>query len=208
MRRLPELAVHDRDALHAVLDAGRVAHVAFVDGDRPYAIPLGYGRDGDRVLVHGSTGSRAFRRLAAGAAACLTVTLLDGVVLARSAFHTSVRYRCAIVLGSFTPVPPEQREDALRVVSEHLVPGRWADVRRPTPKELAGTSVLALPLDEWSVKANQGWPEDETDDLDLPVWAGVLPFQSAIGAPMDAPDLAPGIEAPSYLAATRAPGRQ
>jgi nitroimidazol reductase NimA-like FMN-containing flavoprotein (pyridoxamine 5'-phosphate oxidase superfamily) len=208
VRRLPELALHDRDALHAVLDAGRVAHVALVDAGRPYAIPLGYGRDGDRVLVHGSTGSRAFRRLAEGGPACLTVTLLDGVVLARSAFHTSVRYRCAMVLGSFTAVPPRQREDALRVVSEHLVPGRWADVRRPTPKELAGTSVLALPLDEWSVKASQGWPQDESDDLDLPVWAGVLPFESTVGAPMDAPDLDPGIPAPPYLAATQAPGRQ
>jgi hypothetical protein len=113
-----------------------------------------------------------------------------------------------VVLGSFTAVPPQQREDALRVVSEHLVPGRWADVRPPTPKELAGTSVLALPLDEWSVKANQGWPEDEPDDLDLPVWAGVLPFESTVGVPMDAPDLDPSIEAPPYLAATQAPGRQ
>jgi nitroimidazol reductase NimA-like FMN-containing flavoprotein (pyridoxamine 5'-phosphate oxidase superfamily) len=208
VRRLPELAVHERHALMAVLDAGRVAHVAFVDDGYPYAIPLGYGRDGERVLVHGSTGSRAFRRLAEGAPACLTVTLLDGVVLARSAFHTSVRYRCAMVLGSFTPVPLEQREDALRVVSEHLVPGRWADIRPPSRKELAATAVLALPLDDWSVKAGQGWPEDETDDLGLPVWAGVLPFRSVLGAPLAAPDLAPGIDAPAYLETTRAPGQQ
>jgi nitroimidazol reductase NimA-like FMN-containing flavoprotein (pyridoxamine 5'-phosphate oxidase superfamily) len=208
VRRLPELAVHERRVLMAVLDAGRVAHVAFVDDGRPYAIPLGYGRDGDRVIVHGSTGSRALRCLAAGAPACLTVTLLDGVVLARSAFHTSVRYRCAMVLGSFTPVPPEQREDALRVVSEHLVPGRWADVRPPSRKELAATAVLELPLEDWSVKANQGWPEDETDDLGRPVWAGVLPFEAVVGAPLAAPDLAPGIDPPSYLAATRAPTQQ
>lgn len=207
MRRLPELATTDRDTLHAVLDAGRVAEVGFVDGGQPYVVPLGYGRDGDRLLVHGSTGSRAFRLLASGSAACLTVTVLDGIVLARSAFHSSLRYRSVMVLGRFEPVPLDEREAALRLVSEHLMPGRWDEIRAPSRKELAATSVLALPLDEWSVKVSQGWPEDEPEDLDLPVWAGVLPFITAVGAPLAAPDLAPGTHVPDSLQRVAPPGR-
>jgi nitroimidazol reductase NimA-like FMN-containing flavoprotein (pyridoxamine 5'-phosphate oxidase superfamily) len=190
-----------------VLDAGRVAHVGFEAGGVPYVVPLAYGRDADRVLVHGSTGSRAFRRLADGAPACLTVTLLDGLVLARSAFETSMRYRSAMVLGTFAPITdPAAKEAALACISEHSAPGRWADVRPPSSKELAATAVLTLPLDEWSVKISDSWPEDEPGDLGRPVWAGVVGFSTRVDPPQPAPDLRPGHEPPDYLSTLPAPG--
>ncbi|MEH0843402.1 pyridoxamine 5'-phosphate oxidase family protein [Micromonospora sp. CPCC 205711] len=183
VRRLPELAVHDRAALHAVLDAGRVGHLAMADGDQPYALPVAYARDGERVLVHGSTGSRLFRHLAAGARACLTVTLVDGLVLARSAFASSMNYRCAMVLGELTALDGEAGLAALERLSEHLLPGRWAVIRPPSAKELAATLVLALPLDECSVKVSAGPPDDPEDDLDRAVWAGVVPVVESLGTP-------------------------
>ncbi|MGI5245359.1 pyridoxamine 5'-phosphate oxidase family protein [Dactylosporangium sp. CA-139066] len=175
IRRLPDKAVRERSALHAVLDAGTVAHVAFVHDGQPYAIPVAYARDGDTVLIHGSTGSRLFRHLAEGAPCCLTVTLLDGLVLARSAFETSMRYRSAMVLGACTVL--EDQVPALRAISEHIVPGRWALVRPPSKKELAQTLVLALPLAEWSLKVSDGWPETgpEDDGWDPPT--GVIPIR-------------------------------
>jgi nitroimidazol reductase NimA-like FMN-containing flavoprotein (pyridoxamine 5'-phosphate oxidase superfamily) len=170
-------------------------------------VPLSYGRHDDRVLVHGSTGSRAFRTLAAGAPACLTVTLLDGLILARSAFETSMRYRSAMVLGAFVPVTDAQAKlDALRVISDHSAPGRWDHIRPPTAKELAATAVLALPLAEWSVKANDGWPEDAQADLTLPVWAGVVPFTTQCAPPLPAPDLMPGVAVPDHVRAVPPPG--
>lgn len=199
----------DRDALDAVLDAGRVAHVAVVDDTQPLVVPLAYARDGDTLLVHGSTGSRAFRLLSDGADTCLTVTLLDGYVLARAAFEVSMRYRSAMVLGRFTPITdPDAKLAALVRLSEASVPGRWADLRPPTRKELAATSVLSLPLAEWSVKVNDGWPTDEADDLLRPVWAGVVPVTAAVGAALDAPDLLDGVDGPAYLADIPAPGAQ
>ncbi|WP_433080462.1 pyridoxamine 5'-phosphate oxidase family protein [Dactylosporangium sp. CA-052675] len=180
IRRLPDKAVRERSALHAVLDAGMVAHVAFVHDGQPYAIPVAYGRDGDSVLFHGSSGSRLFRLLAGGAPACLTVTLLDGLILARSAFEASMRYRCAMVLGSCTVV--EDQEPALRVISEHLTPGRWDVIRPPSRKELAATLVLRLPLAEWSLKVSDGWPETSPEDAGWSPPTGVIPIRTELGA--------------------------
>jgi nitroimidazol reductase NimA-like FMN-containing flavoprotein (pyridoxamine 5'-phosphate oxidase superfamily) len=158
-------------------------------------------RNGDVLLVHGSTGSRLMRALAAGAPSCTTVTLLDGAVYARSAFASSMRYRTAVVFGSYRPVA--DRLQALRVLTEHLLPGRWDELRAPTAKELAATSILEVPLAEWSLKVSDGWPDDEADDLDAPVWAGVLPTRPSWGQPMDAPDLAAGrLPSPAVLART------
>lgn len=200
MRRLPDKQVEDRTALDAVLDSGRVAHVATVDAEgQPYVVPVAYARHGDVVLVHGSTGSRLFRSLAEGAPTCLTVTLLDGLVLARSVFESSMHYRCAMVLGVADPVEGEAKLTALERITEHLMPGRWADARRPSAKELAATLVLSLPLEEWSLKVSAGPPDDAVEDLDLPVWAGVLPLRETAGAPVAAPGLRTGIALPAYV---------
>jgi nitroimidazol reductase NimA-like FMN-containing flavoprotein (pyridoxamine 5'-phosphate oxidase superfamily) len=200
VRRLPEKQLHDRASLDAVLDAGRVAHIAVQDDEgQPYVVPVAYARDGDDVLFHGSTASRLFRSLAAGAPTCLTVTLLDGLVLARSVFESSMHYRSAMVLGSSAPLEGAAKITALERISEHLMPGRWADARQPNRKELAATLVLSMPLDEWSVKVSDGPPDDATEDLDLPVWAGILPMYEAYGAAAPAPDLRPGLELPSYV---------
>jgi nitroimidazol reductase NimA-like FMN-containing flavoprotein (pyridoxamine 5'-phosphate oxidase superfamily) len=200
VRRLPDKQVHDRQVLYAVLDAGLVAHVAVMDDDgQPYVVPVGYARDGDRVLFHGSTASRLFRRLAAGRPTCLTVTLLDGLVLARSTFESSMNYRSVMVLGSCTPLTGEGKEQALEVITEHLLPGRWADARHPSRKEQAATTVLSLSLTEASVKVSTGPPEDDPDDVDRPVWAGVVPIVEAFGAPEAAPDLVDDFPVPEYV---------
>ncbi|MCI4064375.1 pyridoxamine 5'-phosphate oxidase family protein [Micromonospora sp. R77] len=184
--------------MHAVLDAGRVGHLAIADGTQPYALPVAYARDGDRVLLHGSTGSRLFRHLAAGAPACLTVTLLDGLVLARSAFESSMNYRCAMVLGTLVALGGDEKPAALERLSEHLLPGRWAVIRPPSAKELAATLVLALPLAECSVKISAGPPDDPDDDLDRPVWAGVVPVVETYGPPQPDPRLRHDLPPPEW----------
>jgi nitroimidazol reductase NimA-like FMN-containing flavoprotein (pyridoxamine 5'-phosphate oxidase superfamily) len=205
VRRLPEKAVTDLSSLHAILDAGRVAHVG-IGTDSPYVLPMAYARDGDRVLVHGSTGSRLMRTLAAGAPACLTVTLLDGLVLARSAFESSMTYRCAMVFGSFTALTGESTVDGLRRITDHLLPGRWESLRPPHRRELAATAILALPLTEWSVKVSAGPPDDPDEDLDWPVWAGVIPLHEHAGEPVPAPGLPAGL-APPGVDPVATPGR-
>jgi uncharacterized protein len=177
LRRLPEKAVDDRDVLHAILDEGVVAHVALVDGHHPFALPCGYAREGERLLLHGSTGSRLLRSLAAGVPACVTVTLLDGIVYARSMFHSTMHYRSAMVLGRGVGVPDDVKEHALRVVSDHLMPGRWGDARPPSRRELAATLVVAFPLEEASVKVSAEPPEDDPDDAGWTPWTGVLPLE-------------------------------
>jgi hypothetical protein len=200
VRRLPEKQVRDRPVLDAVLDAGRVAHVAVRDEDgQPYVVPVAYARDGDTVLFHGSTASRLFRGLADGAPTCLTVTLLDGLVAARSVFESSMHYRSAMVLGTAVVLTGDDKLRALEKVSEHLMPGRWADARQPNRKELAATLVLSLPLDEWSLKVSDSPPDDAAEDLDLPVWAGVLPLREVAGAPVPAPDLRGAPPLPAYV---------
>jgi nitroimidazol reductase NimA-like FMN-containing flavoprotein (pyridoxamine 5'-phosphate oxidase superfamily) len=200
VRRLPHHQVEDRARLDAVLDAGRVAHIAIVDGDLPLAVPFAYGRDGDRLLVHGSTASRAVRRLADGAPASCTVTLVDGVVVARAAFEVSMHYRSAMVMGRFTAITDlDERAAAIAVISEHVLPGRWAEMRPPPRKELAATAVLALPIREWSLKVHEGWPDDSPEDRELPIWAGILPYRTITGPPVPEPGLAPEIALPPSL---------
>jgi uncharacterized protein len=194
--RLPEKASTDRADLDALLDTARVGHFAVVGEDgTPAVIPTMVVRDGDRVLVHGSTGSRWMRRLANGEPTALGVTAYDGVVVARSAFESSIRYRSAVVFGRCTPVS-EDKERFLDLVTEALIPGRSAEIRRPTTAELAATLVLALPLEDWSLKVSAGWPEDEDDDVAGPAWAGVVPVREQYGEPLPAPDLRDGIEVP------------
>jgi uncharacterized protein len=197
--RLPEKAVTDLAALHALLDTALVAHVGLVAEHHPVVIPTAVARAGDRLLVHGSTGSRWMRLLAEGAPACVTVTQLDGVVVARSAFESSLHYRSAVVFGSFTRVVGAELESALDVLVEHLVPGRAEEVRRSTQRELAATLLLAMPIESWSLKVSDGWPEDEPSDVRGSAWAGVVPLRPSYGVPLPAPDLRDGIEVPASV---------
>jgi nitroimidazol reductase NimA-like FMN-containing flavoprotein (pyridoxamine 5'-phosphate oxidase superfamily) len=199
VRRLPDKQVRDRSALDAVLDAALVAHVAVLDGGRPYVVPVGCARDRDELVVHGSTASRAFRALAAGSPTCATVTLLDGVTVARSQFESSMQYRCAMVLGTFEVLHGTAKERALEVLAARLLPG-LNGARTPSAKELLATAVLALPLQDWSLKVSAGFGEDAPGDLERPVWAGVVPMLHSWGPPVSAPDLAPGVPAPSSIA--------
>ncbi|MFL6071676.1 MAG: pyridoxamine 5'-phosphate oxidase family protein [Actinomycetes bacterium] len=206
VKRIPEKAVSDRVVAYDILDAGVVAHVAVGDANgQPYVVPVGYARDGDRVLFHGSTGSRLFRGLAAGQRTCLTVTLLDGLVLARSTFESSMQYRGVMALGQCEVLEGDDEEHALEVITEHLLPGRWAEARHPNKKELAATLVLALPLDEISVKVSDGPPEDEPSDVDRPIWAGVVPIKRQYGEPINAPDLVAPFQVPDYVRAWSSP---
>jgi nitroimidazol reductase NimA-like FMN-containing flavoprotein (pyridoxamine 5'-phosphate oxidase superfamily) len=199
VRRQPDLAAYDRATIEAVLDAGLVGHLGVVDKGQPFVLPVGYARIGNDVLVHGSTASRAFRLAAAGTPVCLTVTLLDGMVFARSVFNSSMNYRCVVVVGTATPVADEDKTEALRLLSERLAPGHWAAVRQPSGKELKATTVLRLPLDEASAKVSAGPPEDDPDDLATDVWAGVVPVELLWGKPEPAPELAPGRQVPAYV---------
>lgn len=203
IRRIPENAVHDRGALDAILDSGLVAHLAVVDAEQPFVLPVAYARRGDEVVFHGSTGSRLFRALADGAPTCLTVTLLDGLVLARSAFHSSMHYRSAMVLGAAHRLTGDDELDALRVITEHLLPGRWSECRHPNAKERAGTMTLALPLHEWSVKVGLGDPEDEpadiTDDPFASIWAGTVPIRESFGTPVRSADCPETVPVPAYV---------
>ncbi len=195
LRRERHKEVTDRSVRDAVLDAGLVAHVGVLDDGSPVVVPVAYARDGGRLVLHGSTASRLFRLLASGVPACATVTVLDGLVYARSVFNSSMNYRSVMVFGRAAAVPDVEKEAALRVLSEHLMPGRWADARRPNAKELAATLVVALPLDETSVKVGTGPPDDDPDDLAWPAWAGVVPLMQVAGAPIAANDRPP----PPYL---------
>jgi uncharacterized protein len=199
VRRLPEKQRTDRAVLDAVLDAGRVAHVAIVDDGQPLAIPMAYVRDGDALLLHGSTASRLLRTLAAGTPTCATVTLLDGLVVARSAFESSMHYRSAMVLGRCEPV--DDAEAALRRLTDGLLPGRSAEVRRSTRKELAATLVVRLPIERWSVKVSDDDPEDPPADVAGDAWAGVVPLRTVVGAPRPAADLRDGIDVPASVRA-------
>ena len=208
--RLPEKASDDRDQLDQLLDSTMIGHIALVADSLPVVLPTAIARDGDRVLAHGSTGSHWMRLLAAGAPVSLAVTAVDGLVVARSAFESSMHYRSAVLFGTFEPIrDTDGKVRALDVLTEALLPGRTAEVRRPTAKELAATLVLALPIDEWSVKISAGWPDDPPEDVDGPSWAGVVPLSTSAGTLQQAPDLRPGIAVPPSvrrLSGARGPG--
>jgi nitroimidazol reductase NimA-like FMN-containing flavoprotein (pyridoxamine 5'-phosphate oxidase superfamily) len=199
VRRLPERGSYDRTSVHAILDEGFICHVAFTDDGQPYALPTAYARVGETIYLHGSSGSRLGLR--PGMPVCVTVTLLDGLVLARAAFHHSFNYRSAMVLGRTRLVTdPKEKDAALSAFVEHIVSGRGADVRPGSLKELAATAVLAVPLEEVSAKVRQGDPKDEEEDYGLPVWAGVLPLALAPGSPVPDARLDPAVLVPSYVA--------
>lgn len=185
VKRIPEKQVFDRDALNALLDDAIVGHVAVVRGDQPVVLPVGIGRDGDTLLIHGSTGSGIFREMADGRPLSIAVTLLDGLVYARSAFESSIHYRSAVIMGTATVVDGEEKLKALSILTNHMMPGRWDEVRETTKKELAATMVLRVPLERVSVKVSDGGPDEfEDDGDDRSIWAGVLPLRVVAGDPV------------------------
>lgn len=198
--RLREKARGERAELDALLDSAVVGHFAVADPERgPVVVPTAVVRDGDRVLAHGSTGSRWMRALAAGAPTCLAVTALDGVVVARSAFESSLHYRSAVLFGRFTTIGAAGKLRALDQLTNALLPGRVAELRRPTSRELAATLVLALPIETWSLKVSAGWPDDPVEDVAGDAWAGVVPMRTTYGDPQGAPDLRAGIGVPASV---------
>jgi uncharacterized protein len=199
LKRLPKRGAYDRNSIYDILDEGFICHVGFAVDGKPVVIPTGYARVDDQLYIHGSQASRMLRTLSQGIDVCVTVTLVDGLVLARSAFHHSINYRSVVIFGRASLVAdPETKLAALFAFSEHVIPGRWDEVRAPTPEELKATSVLSLELTEASAKVRTGPPLDDEEDYSLPVWAGVIPLQVTSGAPISDPRLHDGTEPPAY----------
>lgn len=200
VRRLPQRGAYDRATLDAILDAAFICHVGFVADGHPVVIPTAYGRRGDHLYIHGSAASQMLRSLQAGIELCLTVTLLDGLVLARSVFHHSINYRSVVVFGRAAVVEDDAAKlRALETITDHILAGRWAAARPPSPRELKATLVLALPLAEASAKIRTGPPNDDPEDYALPVWAGVVPAALAFGEPIADPKLTAGIAMPVHV---------
>jgi uncharacterized protein len=209
LRRMKERGRHDRATVNAILDEGLLCHVAFAQGGSPSVLPMAYARVDDHLYLHGAVGNHLLRTLVDGAEACVIVTLLDGIVLARSAFHHSLNYRCAVLYGRVERVSDaEEQRLASAALLDHMAPGRAADARPPTDEELRTTLIVRFPIDEGSAKIRTGGPKDDPEDLGLPVWAGWLPLQIATGDGVPAEDLPAGTAVPSYVSAYPARGPQ
>ena len=199
VKRKPQRAAYDRATIDAILDEGLICHVGLTADGQTFVLPMIHVRVGDKVYLHGSPASRTLQALARGAEACLTVTLIDGLVLARSAMHHSMNYRSVVLLGKASVVDdPVEKGAALHALTQHLIPGRWADIRSPTEQELRGTLVVSVPIQEASAKVRTGPPVDEEADYERPVWAGVIPLRLAAGSPIRDPRLDPGVQPPEY----------
>jgi nitroimidazol reductase NimA-like FMN-containing flavoprotein (pyridoxamine 5'-phosphate oxidase superfamily) len=200
VKRLPNRGAYDRDTIYAILDAGFICHVGYVMDGQPYVIPTGYARIGDDLYIHGSSASRMLRNLAQGVDVCVTVTLVDGLVLARSAFHHSINYRSVVVLGKATLVEDAAEKDkALEAFTEHIIPGRWPEIRWPSELELKATSVLKLPIEEASAKVRVGDPKDDEEDYAMDIWAGVLPLSITPSEPIPDSRLKEGTPVPEHV---------
>jgi uncharacterized protein len=208
LRRLPKRGHFDRDTINTILDEAFICHIGFVVDGQPYVIPTGYGRIGDDLYIHGSSASRMLRTLSEGVDVCVTVTLVDGLVLARSAFHHSINYRSVVVLGkAILVIDHDEKNTALEAITEHIVPGRWAEVRWPNDLELKATTVLKLPILEASAKIRTGDPVDDEEDYALNVWAGVLPLAVNAGNPIADAKLPRGIDPPEHISKYNRNGR-
>jgi nitroimidazol reductase NimA-like FMN-containing flavoprotein (pyridoxamine 5'-phosphate oxidase superfamily) len=200
LRRYPNRGSHEPEVIHRILDEAFLAHVGFQLDGQPFVIPTLFGRDGDTLYLHGSAASRMLRELETGLPACVAVTLVDGMVLARSAFHHSMNYRSVCAFGTARKLlNAEQKERALRIISEHVIAGRWQEIRQPTERELEATAVLEFTIEEASAKIRQGPPLDDEEDYELPIWAGVLPLRLATEEAIPDPRLPAEIETPDYL---------
>ncbi len=197
--READRAVYDRESAYRILDEGFLCHVGFVADGQPFVIPTSYGRKDDCIFIHGSAASRMLRTVKESVPVCITVTLLDGLVLARSIFNHSMNYRSVVVLGKATLVDdPGEKIEALRLLSEHIIPGRWADSRQPNERELKATSILRVPIEEFSAKVRKGPVVDDEEDYSFPTWAGVVPLQMVAGEPINDARLEPKREPPPY----------
>lgn len=198
--REPQRAVYDRDIVNKILDEGFICHVGFVHDGQPFVIPTSYARHEDMLYIHGSAASRMLRNASGGIPVCVTVTLIDGLVLARSIFNHSMNYRSVVVLGKATAIEnPQEKLMALHLLSERLVPGRWNNVRQPNEKELKATTIVQLPIQEFSAKVREGPVIDDEEDYAFPTWAGVLPLRTVVGDPIPDSRLLEGINAPDYV---------
>jgi len=209
VKRLPKRGMYDRETVFKILDEAFVCHVGFVVDGQPYVIPTNFGRVGETLYLHGSAASRMLRTLSEGIPVCVTVSLIDGLVLARSAFHHSVNYRSVVILGTARLVEdPAEKMEALRLFTEHIMKGRWEQIRWPTEQELKGTTVLALPIEEVSAKVRTGDPKDDEEDYELPIWAGVLPLPVVPAAPIPDTRLKAGIAVPENVAKYARSGKE
>ena len=200
LRRLPERGSQDLQQACDIIDEARICHVGFTLDEQPYVVPMSLGRDGEQVLLHGSVVSRLMKNLADGLPCCITITHLDGLVLARSAFNSSMNYRSLMVFGTARLISDdEEKKRGFDILVEHLLPGRLADLRESTRKELNATTLLALPLETFSIKSSNGPPDDARRDVDTPIWAGVIPLELTAGEPVPAPDMVADIPLPGYL---------
>ena len=200
LRRLPERGSQDLQQACDIIDEARICHVGFTLDEQPYVVPMSLGRDGEQVLLHGSVVSRLMKNLADGLPCCITITHLDGLVLARSAFNSSMNYRSLMVFGTARLISDEEeKKRGFDILVEHLLPGRLADLRKSTRKELNATTLLALPLETFSIKSSNGPPDDAKRDLDTPIWAGVIPLELKAGEPEPAPDMVADVPVPAYL---------
>jgi len=198
--REAERGVYDRETVYRILDEGFLCHVGFVMNGQPFVIPTSYGRMDSSLYIHGSAASRMLRQMKDGVAVCITVTLLDGFVLARSVFNHSMNYRSVVILGKASLIDdPGEKLEGLRILSEHILPGRWNDARQPNERELKATSLLRVPIEEFSAKVRTGPPIDDEEDYAFPTWAGVLPLEMKAGAPIDDPRLNPQQTVPAYV---------
>ena len=200
VKRLPARGAYDRDTIYSILDEAFICHVGFSIDEQPYVIPTGFARINDDLYIHGSSASRMLRNLAHGIQVCVTVTLIDGLVLARSAFHHSVNYRSVVILGKATLVDDaDEKYNALEAFTEHIIPGRWTDIRWPNELELKATTVLKVPIEEASAKIRTGDPKDDEEDYEMTVWAGVLPLNTVPGQPVPDTRLNQAIDIPDHV---------
>ena len=200
VKRIPDRGKYDKETVYSIVDAALICHVGFVVDERPFVIPTIHARDGDTLLLHGASTSRMLQTVLHGGKICVTITLLDGLVMARSVFHHSMNYRSAVIFGRGTLVEgAERKNEVLEIFTEKLIPGRWADARQPYANETKATTVIEIPIDSASAKVRVGPPGDDDEDYALPVWAGVLPITRRFGEPIDDPLLTKGIEVPNYI---------
>lgn len=199
VKRVPKRAHYDREVIYQVLDATFHCHVGLVANDQPFVIPTAFGRQGDKIYLHGATTSRMMVHGGEGFPVCITVTMVDGIVLARSAFHHSMNYRSAVIFGKAKEVAAKDKEAALKVISDQILPGRWEESRLPTEKELKATTVLEVTIEQGSAKIRTGPPKDDVPDYELPIWAGVLPMETKYMAPVSDPELTIGIPVPQSV---------